>query len=129
VANHTQVLRGRLDVLRNSEKALAVKPSISVPAIVVPEEYNDDALALAFTERHKDSLRYTAPWKKWHEYDGNSRWREDTTLDVFEKAPRSLSRVCGRSRVTYRQASDLQRTHCRQHRKTCSLRSSARGAP
>ena len=55
------------------------------------EECSDDALALAFTERYKDSLRYTAAWNKWHERTASSRWREDTTLHVFEKA-RALCR-------------------------------------
>jgi putative DNA primase/helicase len=53
--------------------------------VILPSEYSDDSLALAFTERHHDRLRYTDAWNKWHEWDG-SRWKEDTTLDVFDKS-------------------------------------------
>jgi putative DNA primase/helicase len=49
----------------------------------VPPEYSDDALALAFTAKYAGTLCHTAPWKRWSEWDG-TRWREDSTLHVFD---------------------------------------------
>ena len=90
--------------------------------VTVPEEYSDDALALAFTDRYKGTLRYTAAWSKWHERDATSRWREDTTLHVFERA-RALPRSgCGHQ-VIEDQARCGERAHCRQRREARALRS------
>ena len=50
----------------------------------VPLRFSEDALALRFTERHVDDLRYVARWGKWLRYDG-TRWKEDAVLDVFDK--------------------------------------------
>ena len=44
----------------------------------------DDALALAFTERHP-ALRYVAMWGRWLRYD-NTRWAFDETLHTFSYA-------------------------------------------
>ena len=44
----------------------------------------DDALALAFTERHP-ALRYVAMWGRWLRYDG-TRWAFDETLHTFSYA-------------------------------------------
>ena len=41
-----------------------------------PPEFSDDALALEFTRRHGEDLRYVAPWGKWLRFDGK-RWAED----------------------------------------------------
>ena len=35
-----------------------------------PPEFADDALALLFAERHKDSLRYVAALGRWLMFDG-----------------------------------------------------------
>jgi putative DNA primase/helicase len=48
-------------------------------------EYSDDALALAFTERHADTLLYVPAWGHWLRWDGG-RWRRDETLAVFDLA-------------------------------------------
>jgi putative DNA primase/helicase len=48
-------------------------------------EFSDDALALEFTKRHGDELRYVAAWGKWLGWDG-IRWTFDDTLTVFDKA-------------------------------------------
>jgi putative DNA primase/helicase len=55
------------------------------PEETVPPEYSDDALALEFTRRHGDDLRYVAPWGKWLRWDG-MRWTEDRTVRVFDLA-------------------------------------------
>lgn len=46
---------------------------------------SDEALALAFSERHKGDFRYIAKWGRWHRWTG-SHWAEDATLDVVAKA-------------------------------------------
>jgi putative DNA primase/helicase len=43
----------------------------------------EDALALRFSERHTDSLRYVAEKDQWYRWDGN-RWSEENTLLVFD---------------------------------------------
>ena len=48
-------------------------------------EFSDDALALEFTKRHGDELRYVAAWGKWLGWDG-IRWTSNDTLKVFDKA-------------------------------------------
>jgi hypothetical protein len=40
---------------------------------------SEDAMALAFAERHEDALRYVAGWGKWMLFDG-VRWKPDSTL-------------------------------------------------
>jgi putative DNA primase/helicase len=49
---------------------------------LVPPEA-EDTIALAFAERHADTLRYVAAWGKWFRYDG-ARWAADTTLYAFD---------------------------------------------
>jgi putative DNA primase/helicase len=51
----------------------------------VPAEFSDDALALRFTARYGSSLRYTATWGRWSEWDG-TRWKTDDTCKVFDLA-------------------------------------------
>ena len=53
--------------------------SITSPA------FSEDAIALEFTERHRDEVRYTAQWGKWHLWDGQ-RWAEDRKRKVFNMA-------------------------------------------
>jgi putative DNA primase/helicase len=49
-----------------------------------PPRFSEDDLALRFTHRHVDDLRYVAKWGRWLQYDG-MRWKEDTILNVFDK--------------------------------------------
>jgi putative DNA primase/helicase len=63
----------------------AVTVSPAAEDMVLPPEYSDDALAVAFTERYTDTLRYTAKWNRWHLWDG-TRWKDDETLHVFDLA-------------------------------------------
>jgi putative DNA primase/helicase len=72
-----------------------------------PAEYADDALALRFTERHWDDLRFTAAWGRWSVWDG-CVWKQDETLSVFDRARkvcREESAGCQDSRVAPRIAS------------------------
>ncbi|MDA8051508.1 MAG: phage/plasmid primase, P4 family [Rhodospirillales bacterium] len=53
-------------------------------------EWSDEALALRFSARHADELRYVAAWGRWYRWTGTV-WREDDTLRVFDLA-RSICR-------------------------------------
>jgi putative DNA primase/helicase len=76
-----------------------------VTAVVIPMESTgdldpkvapdptEDALALAFTKRHAQELRYVHEWGKWLRWDGR-RWAEERTLHVFDLA-RDLTREIG----------------------------------
>jgi putative DNA primase/helicase len=46
---------------------------------------SDEGLALQFADRHRNTLRYTAAWGKWHHFKGRS-WDEDKTLLAFDFA-------------------------------------------
>jgi putative DNA primase/helicase len=46
---------------------------------------SEDALALAYAERHANDSRYVAAWGRWLLYDG-ARWNTDTTLHAFNRA-------------------------------------------
>jgi putative DNA primase/helicase len=46
---------------------------------------SEDALALAYAERHAADSRYVAAWGRWLIYDG-ARWSFDTTLHAFDRA-------------------------------------------
>ena len=60
-------------------------PSSSAKQPVRPPEFTDDALALTFTNRHRDRLRYVAAWGQWLMWDG-ARWAVEGTLQVFDMA-------------------------------------------
>jgi len=45
----------------------------------------EDAIALAYAERHANDSRYVAAWARWLIYDG-ARWDCDTTLHAFDRA-------------------------------------------
>ena len=44
----------------------------------------EDAIALAFAERHASELRYVSAWGHWISFDG-SRWADDNTLHTFDR--------------------------------------------
>jgi hypothetical protein len=44
----------------------------------------EDAIALAFAERHANELRYVNAWGRWIGFEG-SRWADDTTLHTFDR--------------------------------------------
>src|SRR5271165_1364066 len=56
----------------------------SVCAATTPPRFSEDALALRFTQNHREDLRYVAKWGRWLQYKG-TRWREDSVLDVFDR--------------------------------------------
>jgi putative DNA primase/helicase len=64
---------------------------------VVPPRFSEDALALRFSRRYADDVRYVHLWGKWMRWDG-VRWAEDTTLHIFDSARgvcREASAECG----------------------------------
>src|SRR5262249_29987278 len=44
----------------------------------------EDAIALAFADRHAHELRYVSAWGHWISFDG-LRWAEDNTLHTFDR--------------------------------------------
>jgi putative DNA primase/helicase len=75
----------------------------------VPPPFSEDKLALRFSTKHADNLRYVAQWKCWKYFDG-IRWVNDDTLYVLDLARclcRAASAECGdlRPRVAMRLAS------------------------
>jgi putative DNA primase/helicase len=61
------------------------EPSASPFAAPFSPEFADDALALQFSTRYGNDLRYTAAWKRWSTWDG-TRWAKDESLYVFDLA-------------------------------------------
>src|SRR6266498_2385266 len=47
--------------------------------------YSEEAIALAFAERHADTLRYVAKWNQWYRWDGTC-WHLDEKRRVFSLA-------------------------------------------
>jgi hypothetical protein len=58
-------------------------PEIEVTPETLSPHGSEDSLALEFTSRHSDKLRYVALWGKWLKYDG-TRWRIDATREVYD---------------------------------------------
>lgn len=59
------------------------KPKDEQPDVELP--YTQDWLALRFTEKWGDDLRYTDDWGQWHIWSEHV-WRRDNTIHVFDKA-------------------------------------------
>lgn len=85
-------MKSRATVTQTREEAeltrylLDHSESVPCPDVAaIPPQYSHEALALRFTAKHADNLRYTATWGKWFIWDGN-RWHKDDTWRVFELA-------------------------------------------
>ena len=69
--------------------------------VAVPPAFTDEALALRFTDLHKDRLRYVAAWGRWYLWDGIA-WRPDETMLAFDLARtvcRKASSECDDDRI------------------------------
>lgn len=66
-------------------------------------DYSDHALALRFTARHKDELRYCALWGKWLWWDG-ARWKPEQTNLARELARKICESAAGESGLAVRDA-------------------------
>ncbi len=66
-----------------------------------PPEFTDEALALEFSARYADRLRYVAAWGRWF-IRGPAVWREDQTMRAFDLSRavcRNASAECNEARV------------------------------
>lgn len=69
-------------------------PGPEPPAVEVG--LSDDELALRFTARYKDELRYVAAWDRWLLWDG-CRWAHDEKRSVFDLS----RRICREALAEY----------------------------
>jgi putative DNA primase/helicase len=60
----------------------------TVDAALSADPFTEDALALRFSERHADDLRYIATKGQWLKWDGD-RWLPEATLLAFDLARKS----------------------------------------
>jgi putative DNA primase/helicase len=56
-----------------------------------PPRFSEEALALRFSRRYAEDLRYVSLWRRWMLWDG-TRWVDDDTLHVIDLA-RQVSRA------------------------------------
>ena len=62
-----------------------------------PPPFSEESLALRFSQKHANDLRYVARWTCWKYFDG-IRWVNDDTLYVLDLARclcRAASAECG----------------------------------
>ena len=67
-----------------------------------PPEFSDDGLALRFSDRHRDVLRYVEGWGCWHEWTGTV-WRPDQTrhvLNLTRRLCRQVSAECDKKNIS-----------------------------
>lgn len=92
----------RLDTLDDAvNKARRAAKDCSGEVADRPPKFTDEALALGFTELHKDRLRYVASWGRWLIWDGKV-WLFDDTLQAFDLSRavcRKASGECNEERV------------------------------
>jgi hypothetical protein len=60
---------------------------------------SDDALALAFVERHGPDLRYAAAWSKWLKW-ASMRWEQEKTSAAFDLARKIVRETTGHEGTT-----------------------------
>lgn len=85
------------DAMRETSAALRA----DAPEDERPPEFSDDALALEFTRQCGTACRYTAKWGRWHHWEG-SVWREDATLNVYDRIRailREVAKRCGKPTI------------------------------
>lgn len=79
---------------RNSAKRSERSDPETGEVFVLTGDISEDAIALAFTSRFKDTLRFDHTANIWFEYDG-TRWRADKRQRAFSYA-RELGRLLSR---------------------------------
>jgi hypothetical protein len=68
----------------------------------LPPRFSEEALALRFSRRHAEDLRYVSRWGHWMRWNG-MRWVQDDTLHVFDLARgicRAASAECSEGEKT-----------------------------
>ena len=76
---------GRIERIAKSGPQVIYETATAAATDQVPPRFSEEALALRFSARHGNDLRYVAAWGKWFRWDG-MRWCEDCTLRVFDLA-------------------------------------------
>jgi putative DNA primase/helicase len=81
-------------VMTDAHKFLdSIMDEHSVIEDTMPEAHSDEALALRYSERHKEELRYVSTWGSWLIWDGQ-RWKPDDSrlaIDFARKIVREVS--------------------------------------
>ena len=83
------------ELFRLAKEAPEWKPSEPAPSKSGDVPITEDDLALQFTERHKDDLRYVNEWGRWFRWD-STRWGYERTLAVYDLARRVTRDVADR---------------------------------
>lgn len=117
IEHHVQMVRAfanRRRAAKLTEEAQRLAEDPSVPTAVLagignelrelaagveglPPRFSEEALALRFSQRYAEDLRYVSRWGHWMRWDG-MRWVDDDTLHVFDLARgtcRAASAECG----------------------------------
>jgi len=84
-----------------AEAALSLSEIAAGKNLLLPR-FSEEALALRFSRRYAEELRYVSRWGHWMRWDG-MRWVDDDTLHVFDLARhicREASAECGDSERT-----------------------------
>src|SRR5262249_21203100 len=66
-----------------------------------PPQFSDDSLAMEFSARHADTMRYVAAWGQWMRWTG-THWAQDVTLSAFDLARavcREAAHGCGTPQI------------------------------
>ena len=77
-------------LLEQAKPAADAEQPVEPLETVLPAGVSDDALALRFTERHAQQLRYVPAWDRWLMWDGQ-RWAHDERRRTWDLA-RALCR-------------------------------------
>lgn len=91
-----------LIALENGDDLLLQALEAATPAVL--GSYSDDDLALRFTGKHGDDLRYVDKWGQWVTWECGL-WRRDETLSVYDKARkicREAADRCGKKQTAQR---------------------------
>ena len=78
--------------------AAALRAGNVVSGEIMPVEFADDALALQFSTKHGDDLRYVAAWGRWMTWTGTI-WEHDSTLYVYDKVRRICRTAAAEARL------------------------------
>jgi putative DNA primase/helicase len=62
-----------------------IQDALAKAAAAIAPEFSEDQLALDFTARHREDLRYVAQWGKWLRWNG-THWETENTLMAFDLA-------------------------------------------
>jgi phage/plasmid-associated DNA primase len=118
IENYVKIVRKAADRrlaakhIENAQRAVN-DPSVSTSALAelggalaqicsgetLSPRFSEDALALRFSQKYSDDLRYVHRWGIWLRWEG-ARWIEDSTLHTFDLARRvcrEASAECGDS--------------------------------